>query len=131
MGVIIGGGIISAFTATRYKRKFLETGHVQPEERLVPMFVGGALLPIGLFWFAWTSNPGINVWPQIISIIPTGAGIMCIFLQGLNYLIDVYLMHANSAIAANTFVRSWVGGGFPMFAMVCSSFDYPEVSSWY
>ena len=39
-----------------------------------------------------------------------------IFLQGLSYIIDVYLMHANSAIAANTFVRSLAGGGFPLFA---------------
>lgn len=39
-----------------------------------------------------------------------------IFLQGLNYIIDVYLMHANSAIAANTFLRSFAGAGFPLFA---------------
>ena len=29
-----------------------------------------------------------------------------IFIQGLSYIIDVYMMHANSAIAANTFFRS-------------------------
>jgi MFS transporter, DHA1 family, multidrug resistance protein len=39
-----------------------------------------------------------------------------IFLQGLNYIIDVYAMHANSAIAANTFLRSFAGAGFPLFA---------------
>lgn len=43
-------------------------------------------------------------------------GIMMIFLQGLNYIIDVYKMHSASAIAGNTFFRSWVGAGFPMFA---------------
>lgn len=26
-------------------------------------------------------------------------------------------MNANSAISANTFFRSWLGAGFPMFAM--------------
>jgi len=39
-----------------------------------------------------------------------------IFIQGLNYIIDVYLMHANSAIAANAFFRCLAGAGFPLFA---------------
>jgi hypothetical protein len=39
-----------------------------------------------------------------------------IFLQGLNYIIDVYLMNANSAIAANGLIRSSFGAGFPLFA---------------
>lgn len=37
-------------------------------------------------------------------------------MQGLNYIIDCYLINANSAIAANTFFRSWLGAGFPLFA---------------
>jgi DHA1 family multidrug resistance protein-like MFS transporter len=41
---------------------------------------------------------------------------MMIFLQGFNYIIDVYLWYANSAIAANTFLRSLAGAGFPLFA---------------
>jgi DHA1 family multidrug resistance protein-like MFS transporter len=39
-----------------------------------------------------------------------------IFLQGLNYIIDVYMWYANSAIAANTMLRSLAGSGFPLFA---------------
>lgn len=38
-------------------------------------------------------------------------------MQGLNYLIDVYMWHANSAIAANTLLRSLAGAGFPLFAV--------------
>ena len=116
IGIGAGAVIIVLITKYRFKPVLERTGHVVPEERLVPMFVGGALLPAGLFWFAWTSDPQISVWPQIISIAFAGAGVMIIFLQGLNYLIDVYLMNANSAIAANTFFRSWVGAGFIMFA---------------
>jgi DHA1 family multidrug resistance protein-like MFS transporter len=41
---------------------------------------------------------------------------MAIFLQSLNYLVDAYLMFAASAIAANTFLRSLCGAGFPLFA---------------
>ena len=45
-----------------------------------------------------------------------GCGILLIFMQGLNYLIDVYRMNANSAISANAMFRGLLGGGFPMFA---------------
>ena len=117
IGVIAGVAIITYTSQTRYKAKMLANGGKPvPEERLVPMIFGSFLLPIGLFWFAWTSNPHITWVPQVIAGIPIGCGIMMIFLQGLSYLIDVYLMYANSAIAANTFVRSIAGGGFPLFA---------------
>ncbi len=117
IGVIIGVAIITWTSQTRYKRKMIENGGKPvPEERLVPMIFGSLLLPIGLFWFAWTSDPHITWVPQALSGIPIGCGIIMIFLQGLSYIIDVYLMYANSAIAANTFVRSLAGAGFPLFA---------------
>jgi multidrug resistance protein len=116
IGVLIGGAIIIYTSKTRFARKLREEGQVVPEERLIPMIIGGALFPIGMFWFAWTSSPNITWVPQVLAGIPIGAGVLMIFLQGLNYIIDVYLMHANSAIAANTFVRSLFGSGFPLFA---------------
>lgn len=45
-----------------------------------------------------------------------GAGIMLILVNGLNYIVDVYQKNANSAIAANTFVRALFGAVFPLFA---------------
>ena len=117
IGVIIGVAIITYFSQTRYKEKMIANGGKPvPEERLVPMIIGAALLPIGLFWFAWTSNPHISWVPQVLAGIPIGAGVIMIFLQGLSYIIDVYLMYANSAIAGNTMIRSLAGAGFPMFA---------------
>ncbi|MCJ1307371.1 hypothetical protein MMC25_001017 [Agyrium rufum] len=116
VGVLMGGSFIAYVTKTRFARKLKKHGKVIPEERLIPMIVGSVLFPIGLFWFAWTSSPNITPWPQIIAGVPIGAGVLMIFIQGLNYIIDVYLMYANSAIAANTFVRSFAGAGFPLFA---------------
>ena len=117
IGVILGVAIIVYTSNTRFRQKMeANGGKPVPEERLVPMIIGAFLLPIGLFWFAWTSDPHISWVPQVIAGIPTGAGVILIFLQGLSYIIDVYLMHANSAIAANTLVRSLAGGGFPLFA---------------
>ncbi|CAG8104721.1 unnamed protein product [Penicillium olsonii] len=92
------------------------TGSVNPEERLIPMAIGGVFLPIGMFWFGWTSSPHISWVAQVISGSFLGAGVLLIFLQGLNYIVDVYPMYANSAIAANSLFRSLLGAGFPLFA---------------
>ncbi|MCJ1478148.1 hypothetical protein MMC13_006824 [Lambiella insularis] len=116
LGVVLGAIVIVVVTKTRFARKLKEHGKVIPEERLVPMIFGGAILPAGLFWFAWTSSPEISWVPQVLAGIPIGAGIMIIFMQGLNYIIDVYLMYANSALAANTLIRALSGAGFPLFA---------------
>lgn len=82
IGVVIGVAFIVWNTNTRYKRKMLENGGIPvPEERLIPMMVGAVILPIGLFWFAWTSNPHITWVPQVLAGIPIGCGILLIFLQ--------------------------------------------------
>ena len=117
VGILFGSGYIVWFTRTRYAASMARNaGRVVPEERLPPMIVGGVLLPIGLFWFAWTSSPDITWVPQVLAGIPTGAGVLIIFMQGFNYIIDVYLMYANSALAGNALVRSLLGAGFPLFA---------------
>lgn len=117
VGVIIGAAMIIVITRTRFARKMEENGKVVPEERLVPMMIASILLPIGLFWFGWTSKPSISWVPQVIAGVPIGIGILVIFMQGVNYLIDVYMMFANSAIAANTLIRSGAGAAFPLFAV--------------
>jgi len=120
IGAVIGSGIIIAFIP-RYQRKMEAAGNRPvPEERLPPMMIGGVLFTIGLFWWSWTSYPTISWVPQALAGIPLGTGILLIFLQTINYLIDAYLMHANSAIAANTFMRSFFGAGFPLFAVQCN-----------
>lgn len=117
LGVLIGALIVVAFEP-RYNRKLKANGGMPvPEQRLLPMMVGAVLFPIGLFMFAWSGNyPSVHWIVPTLSGLLTGAGIMTIFLQALNYLIDAYLMVAASAIAANTFLRSFFGAGFPLFA---------------
>ncbi|KAI3335623.1 MFS general substrate transporter [Ustulina deusta] len=116
IGIALGCGYIVLDTSTRYARKMKKFGSVSPEERLPPMIVGAILLPVGFFWFAWTSNREIIWVPQVLAGIPTGAGVFIIFIQGLSYIIDVYLMHANSALAGNGLIRSIFGAAFPLFA---------------
>ncbi|CRK31647.1 hypothetical protein BN1708_015998 [Verticillium longisporum] len=90
-------------------------GAAQPEARLPPAIIGSILLPVGLFWFAWTNGPEIH-W--IVSIIASGffgAGLVLVFLSLLNYLIDSYVVFAASALAANSVIRSLFGAAFPLF----------------
>ena len=116
IGVILGSGMVAWYTQTSIKANFARDGKMTPEDRLIPMILGAAFLPVGCFWYAWTSSPAINPWPQIIAGVPIGIGLQMVFLQGLAYIIDVYLMNANSALSANVIIRSVIGAGFAMFA---------------
>ena len=51
-----------------------------PEARLPPALVGSVLLPVGLFWFAWTNYPELSWAPSVVAGIPFGAGMVLVFL---------------------------------------------------
>ncbi|PNY28471.1 transporter [Tolypocladium capitatum] len=101
-----------------YRRKLAGNNGVPvPEWRLPSVMAGGVSFAIGIFWFGWTGyRPDIHWAVPAAGGIFTGFGLMSIFLQSLNYLVDAYLMFAASAIAGNTFMRSLCGAGFPLFA---------------
>ena len=86
-----------------------------PEARLPPAITGSILLPLGLFWFAWTNFPSIHWSVSILAGIPFGAGMLLVFLSIMNYLIDSYTIYAASVLAANSVLRSLFGAGFPLF----------------
>ncbi|KAH8621937.1 Major facilitator superfamily [Alternaria alternata] len=77
-------------------------GGIAPlEARLPPAILGLIVMPIGLFWFAWTNGPSIHWIVSIIASVPFGFSIVLVFLLIMNYLIDAYLIYAASALAAN------------------------------
>ncbi|KAL9614506.1 MAG: hypothetical protein Q9167_001034 [Letrouitia subvulpina] len=116
-GVLCATVITIIYTRTRFARLTRENnGQVKPENRLPMMILGGCIFPIGLFWFAWTSNPHIHWAASVCAGIPIGLGMFLVWIQCFTYLIDVYLPVANSALAANGVVRSLFGAGFPLFA---------------
>jgi len=115
VGILLGAGLIAYSTATNFTRSFIKHGKAIPEERLPPMIIGAIALPIGLFWFAWTSDPKISWVPQVLATVLIGLGCMVPFWQGISYLIDCYGFYANSAIAINTLIRSLAGAFFPLF----------------
>ncbi|KAK5132987.1 hypothetical protein LTR08_008274 [Meristemomyces frigidus] len=93
------------------RRAFLAT----PEGRLYFSCIQSALLPIGCFWFGWTSFSSI---PWIVPALGIGCatmGIFSIYLAVFNYLADTYHRYASSALAAQSFCRNILGGAFPLF----------------
>ncbi|KAK4508658.1 hypothetical protein PRZ48_002397 [Zasmidium cellare] len=120
IGLIIGeafGGLYIISLQRGYVRKLDgNDGKPIPEWRLPPAIVGGVVFTIGIFWFGWTGfTSSIHWMAPTASGVFIGFGILCIFLQCFNYLIDSYLSFAASVFAANTILRSLVGAGFPLF----------------
>ncbi|KAJ5690471.1 MFS general substrate transporter [Penicillium macrosclerotiorum] len=117
VGLLIAGSYV-VFSSRGYNVKLEKNGGVPiPEWRLPPVIVGGVLFAAGLFWFGWTGFTNSIPWiVPTLSGLFTGFGLLIIFIQLFNYLIDTYLMFAASAIAANTFCRSMVAASFPLFS---------------
>ncbi|KAK1245108.1 hypothetical protein MKX08_004737 [Trichoderma sp. CBMAI-0020] len=90
-------------------------GNAPPEARLPPAIVGSILIPIGLFWFAWTNGPSVHWIVSIIGSIFFASGIVLVFLSLMNYLVDSYVVFAASALAASSVLRSLFGAAFPLF----------------
>lgn len=120
------------------------------EGRLYYVCIESILLPIGLFWFGWTSYPSVPWIVPTIAIGCAGMGIFSIYLATFNYLADTYHRYASSAIAAQSFCkfpssdlicvlgsrliefsgRNLLGGVFPLVtAAMFTNLGYPEASS--
>lgn len=101
-----------------------------PEARLYFACVESTLMPIGLFWFGWTSFPSI---PWIVPVLALGCatmGIFSIYLATFNYLADTYHRYASSAIAAQSFCRNILAGVFPLVAnFMFTNLTYQGASS--
>ncbi|EEU36300.1 uncharacterized protein NECHADRAFT_52652 [Fusarium vanettenii 77-13-4] len=104
------------FENRRYTRlSAAKGGMLDPEARLPLAMVGSIFIPIGLFWFAWTTYPSIHWAVPIVGTVFFGLGLVLVFLSLLNYLIDSYVVFAASVLAANSVLRSLFGAAFPLF----------------
>lgn len=89
------------FDNMRYMRIAEKTeGDVPPEQRLPGAIYGSILLPVGLFWFAWTNGNNVHWIVPIIGSTFFATGLVLVFLCLLNYLVDsckspLYLARSN------------------------------------
>ncbi|KIM74731.1 hypothetical protein PILCRDRAFT_827934 [Piloderma croceum F 1598] len=118
----IGFGMITAISSQPFWNRLFANeslkfnGKPPPEIRLYMGQLGGILVPIGLFWLAFTSYPHIHWIVPIIASIPFGAGVYFVFTSVFTYLVTVYRPIAASAMASNSAMRSTFAAAFPLFA---------------
>lgn len=89
VGVILA--TVACYVDYKYYVKAQETKKTSilpPEYRLRSTIVGSFLVPIGLFWFAWTCQPSIHWIVPILGSVVFACGLVMVFMSLLNYLID-------------------------------------------
>lgn len=96
-GMVVGqliGGLSIIFSQSWYLKKLdANNGVPVPEWRLPHMIAGGVVFAAGLFWFGWSGYKASIHWivPTLSGLL-TGFGLLTIFLQAMNYIIDAYLL---------------------------------------
>jgi len=75
------------FDATLYQRAILKASgkgeKVAPEYRLYVAMLGSFMLPIGLFWFAWSPAKDVHWIVPVLAGVPFGWGCLGIFVRCL------------------------------------------------
>ncbi|KAK0612041.1 major facilitator superfamily domain-containing protein, partial [Immersiella caudata] len=85
-----------------------------PESRILPtMVLGSAILPMGLFWFGWTTQTHWLI--QVVGVFFIGAGCVLVNTAGTVYILEAYGVHADSALAGHLAVRNLMAGTFPLW----------------
>ncbi|KAJ7624151.1 major facilitator superfamily domain-containing protein [Mycena rosella] len=91
-------------------------GKAPPESLLIMGQVGGVLVPLSLYWFAFTTYPRVHWVVPILASVPFGTGVFFVFTATFTYLVTAYRPIAASAMAANSAMRSAFAAAFPLFA---------------
>lgn len=114
---MVVGGVLALCCNTLIEvgtKKYFSSPTPNPEARLYSACTIGCLLPIGLFWFGWTSSPSQHWILPAMAVGCVTMGIYSIYLSSLNYFADTYHRYASSALAAQSFCRNFFAGGFPL-----------------
>jgi len=126
----IASTVLSIYQEKLALRFFPEKVSSTPEGRLYFACIESALMPIGLFWFGWTSYSSIHWIVPAIAIAVATMGIFSIYLATFNYLADMYHKYASSALAAQSLCRNLLGGVFPLVTVqMYEGLGFPGASS--
>lgn len=90
-------------------------GKAEPEFRLPMVMVGSVNCSIGLWIIAWVPYRNLHWIGVEIGAVFYGLGTALVLTGIFNYTIDGYRLYAASGMAANSFVRSYMAGIFPLF----------------
>jgi multidrug resistance protein len=117
LGIGVGsllGLFIFGMASDKIVKRMSAKGEMKPEYRLPPLIPGSMVIPIGLFWYGWSAEAHIHWIMPIIGTMFVGLGLLATFMPIQTYLVDAFTIHAASAIAANTVLRSLVGAFLPL-----------------
>ena len=115
---IFAGGVVAMILYLLFLRfyqdhRFNENGDITPEERLWPAIPGGFFIPLGLFWYGWTTH--MHWIMPVIGGFWYGLAMFTIFMAMLSYLPDAYPSVAATVIAGNCLMRAVLAAAFPLF----------------
>ncbi|KAI9650700.1 hypothetical protein NHQ30_000722 [Ciborinia camelliae] len=117
MGMVLGVAVC-ALTLDRLLKKFTnKSGVFRPEIRLVPMAVGGALFPLGLFFYGWTAQYHVFYVVPMIGTATVGLGYFITNIPLQAYLVDIYHEYAASAVGATVVLRCIFATVIPLGAL--------------
>ncbi|KAH9476320.1 Efflux pump vrtL [Psilocybe cubensis] len=88
----------------------------EPEFRLPTTIPGSLILPFGLLLSGWAAEKQLHWVAVDIGTACVGGGMILVFQGIQTYVVDTFTLHAASALAAVSMLRSLAGFGFPLFA---------------
>ncbi|CAI6338875.1 unnamed protein product [Periconia digitata] len=113
IGSLLGQFVFTHF-GNRIASRHLEAGTFVPEHRLPVMAAGAVMLPIGFFLYGWSVQYALHFMVPMVGSGFVGFSLLMIFMPGTTYLVDVFTVHAASAMAASTVSRSLCAALVPL-----------------
>ncbi|KAK2464067.1 hypothetical protein APHAL10511_003897 [Amanita phalloides] len=117
IGLVVASQLNARYVDRIYVYLKSRNGNVgEPEFRLPFVFLGAILLPIGLGISGWAAQGHVHWVVTDMGIVLVGGGIVFVYQSLHTYIIDSFTLHAASAFAAVSVLRSLAGFVFPLFA---------------
>ncbi|EUC41983.1 hypothetical protein COCMIDRAFT_8389 [Bipolaris oryzae ATCC 44560] len=117
LGLGIGsviGQLVYIHYGNKIVDKHIKRGDFCPEHRLYMMCIGGIILPFGLFIYGWSAQYKTHFMVPEVATGLIGFGLLMSFMPATTYLVDVFTVHAASAMAASTVLRSLAAAFIPL-----------------
>jgi len=117
LGLGIGsliGQVVYIHFGNKVVTKHIGRGDFRPEHRLYLMCLGGFFIPIGLFLYGWSTHFNLHYMVPEVATGIIGFGLLMTFMPATTYLVDVFTVHAASAMAASTVLRSLAAAFIPL-----------------
>jgi MFS family permease len=117
LGLGIGsliGQLVYIHYGNKIVDKHIKRGDFCPEHRLYTMCIGCVFIPFGLFIYGWSVQYHTHFMVPMVATGMVGVGLLMTFMPAATYLVDVFTVHAASAMAASTVLRSLAAAFIPL-----------------